>query len=419
MSKLHILFLTHYFPPEVNAPASRTHENAKRWVRAGHRVTVITCAPNHPKGIVYPGYRNALRQWEEIDGIRVLRVKTYLSPNKGFGGRTLNYISYMISAITFCPLVKDVDVVVSTSPQFFCGMAGYFVSRLKKKPWVLEIRDLWPESIIAVGAISNRKVIGLLEGLETFMYRNAARIVSVTDSFKAHIVKRGIPPERISVIKNGADLERYSPLPKDNRFREELGLNGKFVASYVGTHGMAHGLGTVFRAAEKLKDSPQFVFLLVGDGAERDALVKTKESLGLKNVIMLPQQEKSRMPEIIAASDVNLVLLKKADLFKTVIPSKIFEAMAMERPLILGVEGESKAIIEDADCGICIEPENDDELVGALRKLHDEDGLGMRLGKNGRKCVEKRYNRDFLAAEYLTLLRDVGTPVHAKGMIGH
>jgi len=170
---------------------------------------------------------------------------------------------------------------------------------------------------------------------------------------------------------------------------------------------MAHALDTVFRAAETLKDSPQFVFLLVGDGAERDALVKTVESLGLKNVIMPPQQEKARMPEIIAAADVNLVLLKKADLFKTVIPSKIFEAMAMERPLILGVEGESKAIIEEADCGICIEPENAEELVGALRKLHDEDGLGMRLGKNGRKCVEGRYNRDSLAAEYLTLLGTV------------
>jgi glycosyltransferase involved in cell wall biosynthesis len=405
VSKLHILFLTHYFPPEVNAPASRTHENAKRWVRAGHRVTVITCAPNHPKGIVYPGYRNALREWEEIDGIRVLRVKTFLSPNKGFGRRTLNYISYMISAITFCSLVKDVDVVVSTSPQFFCGMAGYFVSRLKGKPWVLEIRDLWPESIIAVGAISNRKVIGILEGLETFMYRNAARIVSVTDSFKAHIVRRGIPPERVSVIKNGADLERYSPLPKDNRVREELGLNGKFVASYVGTHGMAHALGTVFRAAENLKDSPQFVFLLVGDGAERDTLVKTQESLGLKNVIMLPQQEKSRMPEIIAASDVNLVLLKKADLFKTVIPSKIFEAMAMERPIILGVEGESKEIIEEGDCGICIEPENAQELAKALVTLCGDKETADRLGRNGRKFVERYFDRDKLAVDYLDLLR--------------
>jgi glycosyltransferase involved in cell wall biosynthesis len=367
-------------------------------------VTVITCAPNHPKGIVYPGYRNALRQWEEIDGIRVLRVKTFLSPNKGFGGRTLNYISYMISAITFCSLVKDVDVVVSTSPQFFCGMAGYFVSRLKRKPWVLEIRDLWPESIIAVGAISNRKVIDLLEGLETFMYRNAARIISVTNSFKAHIVKRGIPPERISVITNGADLERYVPLPKENRFREELGLNGKFVASYVGTHGMAHALDTIFRAAEKLKDSPQFVFLLVGDGAERDALVKTHESLGLRNIIMLPQQEKSRMPEIIAASDVNLVLLKKADLFKTVIPSKIFEAMAMERPLILGVEGESKAIIVEADCGICIEPENARELVNALVTLCEDKEAAIRLGRNGRSFVERKFNRDRLAADYLDLL---------------
>jgi len=405
LKPLHILFLSHYFPPEVNAPASRTHENAKRWVRAGHRVTVITCAPNHPKGIVYPGYRNALRQWEEIDGIRALRVKTFLSANKGFGGRTLNYLSYMFSAIIFSPMVKDVDVVVSTSPQFFCGMAGYFVSRLKGKPWVLEIRDLWPESIISVGAISNRKVIRLLEGVETFMYRKAARIVSVTDSFKAHIVRRGIPPERVSVIKNGADLERFSPLPKDNRIRKELGLNGKYVASYIGTHGMAHGLESVLRAAENLKDSPQFVFLLVGDGAERDTLVKTQESLGLKNVIMLPQQEKSRMPEIIAASDVNLVLLRKADLFKTVIPSKIFEAMAMERPIILGVEGESKGIIEEGDCGICIEPENALELAKALATLCGDKGKADRLGRNGRKFVERYFNRDKLAADYLDLLR--------------
>ena len=405
MKPLHILFLSHYFPPEVNAPASRTHENAKRWVRAGHRVTVITCAPNHPKGIVYPGYRNALRQWEEIDGIRALRVKTFLSANKGFGGRTLNYLSYMFSAIIFSPMVKDVDVVVSTSPQFFCGMAGYFVSRLKGKPWVLEIRDLWPESIISVGAISNRKVIRLLEGVETFMYRKAARIVSVTDSFKAHIVRRGIPPERVSVIKNGADLERFSPLPKDNRIRKELGLNGKYVASYIGTHGMAHGLESVLRAAENLKDSPQFVFLLVGDGAERDTLVKTQESLGLKNVIMLPQQEKSRMPEIIAASDVNLVLLRKADLFKTVIPSKIFEAMAMERPIVLGVEGESKQIIEEGDCGICIEPENALELAKALATLCGDKGKADRLGRNGRKFVERYFNRDKLAADYLDLLR--------------
>jgi len=404
---MHILFLTHYFPPEVNAPASRTHENARLWVKAGHKVTVITCAPNHPNGILYPGYGNGIRKWDEIDGIRVLRVKTFLGPNKGFIKRILNYLSFMVSATCLCPLAGDVDVVISTSPQFFCGLAGYFVSRIKRRKWILEIRDLWPESIIAVGAITNRRVIDLLEGIETFMYRKADRIVSVTDSFGRHIVARGIPPDRISVIKNGADLERFSPLPKENPFRNGLGLNGKFVTSYIGTHGMAHGLDTIFQAAERLKGEGPYVFLLVGDGAERENLLRRKEALGLENVIMLPQQKKEKMPEILAASDVSLVLLKKADVFKTVIPSKIFEAMAMERPIVLAVDGESREIVEEGGCGICIEPENVEELVGTLRRLNGDKGLAERLGRNGRRFVERHYNRDVLAGNYLDLIRCV------------
>jgi glycosyltransferase involved in cell wall biosynthesis len=244
----------------------------------------------------------------------------------------------MFSATALCPLVGSVDVVVSTSPQFFCGLAGYFVSRAKRRRWILEIRDLWPESIIAVGAITNRVYA---RGRKPHV-SEADRIVSVTDSVVRHIKERGIPAEKISVIKNGADLETFSPLPRENPFRESHGLNGKFVASYVGTHGMAHGLDTIFEAAEILKEKERIVFLLVGDGAEKENLLKRKEARGLKNVIMLPQQDKSKMPEIMAASDASLVLLKKTDLFKTVIPSKIFEAMAMERPIVLGVEGRDQ-----------------------------------------------------------------------------
>lgn len=181
---MHILFLTHYFPPEVNAPASRTYENARRWVLDGHHVTVITCAPNHPNGIIYAGYQNRLWQWDEKDGIRILRVKTYLSANKGFVKRILNYLSFMISATVFCSLVEKADRVVSTSPQFFCGLTGLSVSGIHRCPWVLEIRDLWPESIIAVGAIHNRWIIRFLEGIESFMYRKADHIVTLTKSFK-------------------------------------------------------------------------------------------------------------------------------------------------------------------------------------------------------------------------------------------
>jgi glycosyltransferase involved in cell wall biosynthesis len=404
---MHILFLTHYFPPEVNAPASRTFENAKRWVRAGHKVTVITCVPNHPKGIVYAGYTNRLYQWEELDGIRVLRVGTYLSPNEGFIKRTANYVSYMISAILLSPLVKGVDVVVSTSPQFFCGMAGYFVSRLKRRKWVLEIRDLWPESIVTVGAIKQRQVIGFLEGLERFLYLHADHVISLTSAFKNHIMRKGVPEKRISIITNGADLEMYKPLPRHNEVSKEYGLDDKFVASYIGTHGMAHALGTALKAGKVLENEERILFLLVGDGAEREALLQEKERMGLNNVLMLPQQSKEKMPGFLAASDVSMILLKKNDLFKTVIPSKMFEAMAMERPLIIGVDGESRQIVEDGQCGVYIEPENHEELANAVLKLSHDRELLKTMGENGKRYVESNYSREVLAEKYLNTLLDI------------
>lgn len=404
---MHILFLTHYFPPEVNAPASRTYENVRRWVKAGHKVTVITCVPNHPKGVVYPDYSNRIWQWDKKDGIRVLRVFTYLSANEGFLKRTANYISYMFSATLLCSLVRGVDLVVSTSPQFFCGMAGFLVSRLKRRPWVLEIRDLWPESIVTVGAIKQRSIIKLLEALESFLYLKADHIVSVTHSFKLHIMKRGVTPEHISVVTNGADFDRFNPLPKQNPTAKTHLLDDKFVVSYIGTHGMAHSLQTVLKAANLLKLETQILFLLVGDGAERNNLLKEKDALGLRNVLMLPQQPKEKMPEFLAASDVCMVLLKKSDLFKTVIPSKIFEAMAMELPLILGVEGESREIIEEANCGLCIEPENHHQLAEAVLRLYNNPELSERLSRNGRRFVKNNFDREKLAETYLRILQKV------------
>lgn len=404
---VHILFLTHYFPPEVNAPASRTFENAKRWVAAGHKVTVLTCAPNHPRGILYPGYKNRLFQWETLKGIRILRVFTYLGPNAGFRKRAFNYLSYMLSAAVFCPLVQDIDIVVSTSPQFFCGMAGLWVGLLKRKPWVLEIRDLWPESITAVGQTINPILIRLLEGLETFLYRSADHIISVTHSFKRHIAKRGIPAEKISVLTNGVDLEHFQPVNKKDLVRRECGnaeLADKFVVSYIGTHGMAHGLETVLIAAEILRPYRNILFLLIGDGAEREGLLKKRNEAGLENVLMLPQQPKEKMPEFLALSDACMVLLKRRDLFRTVIPSKIFEIMGMERPVILGVEGESKKIVEEAGCGICVEPENAEQLADAVLRLSKDSDLAAGMGRNGRRRVIASYNRETLAGNYLSIL---------------
>ncbi len=404
---MHILFLSHYFPPEVNAPASRTSEHCRQWVKDGHRVTVVTCAPNHPRGTVYPGYRNAFVAREEQDGITVIRVWTYVTANEGFFKRTLNYVSYMISAILVSPWLPKVDVVISTSPQFFNGLAGYVVSRLKQTPWVLEIRDLWPESILAVGAITNRTIIRLLEWLELFAYRHADRIVPVTDAFQRYIQNKGIPAEKITVIKNGADLSLYQPVIGHNPLTTSLKLENKFVAAYFGTHGMAHHLDTILDAAQHLRDHPDILLLLAGDGAERQRLLARKDALGLTNVLMLEQQPKDHMPWLWALSSVSLVLLKKSDLFKTVIPSKIFESMAMEKPIILGVEGESAEIVRAAQAGYCIEPENAEELATRLLELYKVPERCTQFGENGRRHVLEQYDRANLAKRFEDVLTSV------------
>jgi glycosyltransferase involved in cell wall biosynthesis len=356
---------------------------------------------------VYQGYENRFYQWNSIEGIRVLRVKTYVTANEGFLKRTLNYISYMVSAIVFSPLVRQVDVVVSTSPQFFCGMAGYFVSRLKRKKWILEIRDLWPEGIVALGALKQRQVIAVLEALERFLYIKADHIVVVTHAFKGHIIKKGVPPDHITVITNGVDIEAYQPLPRDNDVSRRYGFEGKFLVSYIGNHGMSQALSTALRAAKMLENERDILFLLVGDGAERETLLKEKERLNLTNLLMLPLQPKDKMPQFLAASDACMVLLRKDDLFKSIIPSKIFEIMAMERPIIIGVDGESREIIEAAESGVFAEPENHEQLAQTVLKLsRDREYLSL-LGANGRKYVIQHYNRDSLANVYLKTLSDV------------
>ena len=398
---MRILFLSHYFPPEVNAPATRTYEHCKVWVEQGHEVTVVSCVPHHPMGEAYPGYKNKLYQVEERDGIKIVHLLTYITANEGFLKRTFNYVFYMLMSILAAPFLPKADVVVSTSPQFFNGLAGYFVARMKRAKWVLEIRDLWPESIVAVGAIENRTVIRALEGIERFVYRKADSIVAVTNAFKTHIVRCGGSAEKISVIRNGVDLALFSEVEKDAALEDAWGLADKFVAAYVGTHGMAHGLDTVLDAAELIKDRDDIVFLMVGAGSERERLLDEKQRRGLDNVIMKEQQPKSAMPKIWAMTDISLVLLKRLDLFKTVIPSKIFESMAMGKPIVLGVEGEVKTIVEDSASGLCIKPENAKALASAVVKLSDDKDSYKAMSLAGRPYVAGEFDRKRLALEML------------------
>lgn len=395
---MRILFLSHYFPPEVNAPATRTYEHCKQWVKMGHEVTVVSCVPHHPMGKAYPGYKNKFYHVEHKDGIRAIKIFTYITANEGFIKRTFNYVFYMLMAILMAPFLPKADVVISTSPQFFNGLAGYFVSRIKRARWLLEIRDLWPESIIAVGAINNKHAIALLEWIERFVYRKADHIVAVTNAFKTHIAAHGAKSDDITVIRNGVDLRFFdSDAKRDQDYARSIGVEGKFVASYVGTHGMAHGLDTLVEAAELLRARDDIVFLMAGDGAERGRLQQEINQRGLTNIIMLGQLPKADMPKLWSVSDASLVLLRKLDLFLTVIPSKIFESMAMKKPIVMGVEGESREIIEQAGSGLMMEPENAVDLAAAVAKLADSPELCRTLGESGFDYVSVHFDRSKLA----------------------
>jgi glycosyltransferase involved in cell wall biosynthesis len=400
---MHILFLTDNFPPEVNAPASRTHEHCREWVAAGHEVTVITCAPNFPSGRVFAGYRNRLRQVETIDGIRVIRVWSYITANEGFVRRILDYVSFMVSAGFWGLFVRRADVVVGTSPQFFTVCAAWFLAAVKRVPFVFELRDLWPESIKAVGAMRDSLATRLLERLARFLYRRATRIVSVTHSFRDNLIAHGIDGGKVDVVTNGVDMQRFQARPKDAALLDQLGLTGKFVAGYVGTHGLAHGLTTLLDAAERLARLPngtRFAIVLLGDGAEKAALRAEAQRRGLGNVLFIDSVPKAEVARYWSLLDVSIIHLRRTELFGTVIPSKLFEAMGMEIPVLHGVAGESAGIVEREAVGIVFESEDAAALCAALQRLAADPALVADLRKRCRAGAA-RYDRKALAAAML------------------
>ncbi len=407
---MRILFLSHYYPPEVNAPASRTSEHCAQWAAAGHDVTVVTCVPNCPDGVVFDGYKNRLRrQVEFVDGVRVVRVWTYVAANAGTIPRITNYLSYMLNAIWSSLRLSRPDVVISTSPQFFCGWAGVWTSRMKRCPFVLEIRDIWPESIQAVGAMQSGPFVRLLEWLERRMYLAADHIVAVGEGYKDRIVEKAPVADRVSVIMNGVDLNKFSPddVCGIETFRQQWGLGDRFVCSYVGTIGMAHGLEVVLEAAEQLRASGRrdVAFLLVGDGARRDELEAATAERGLSDWVKFTgRQPREMMPTVLAASDACLVHLRATELFGTVIPSKIFETMAMARPIIMGVRGEALDIVMNAEAGIEMQPESADSLLQAIDELVGDDGAARAMGTAAREYVSKHFTRNTMANRYLQLL---------------
>ncbi|HEU0068005.1 MAG TPA: glycosyltransferase family 4 protein, partial [Nitrospiraceae bacterium] len=366
---MNILVLADNFTPEIVATSFRTHEHAKVWLEQGHSVTVVTCAPNWPQGQLFPGYRNRLYQEEWIDGIRVIRVWSYMTANKGFLKRTLDYVSFMLSAVFWCWRFPRFDVVLATSPQFFTALAGWLISVLRWRPWIFEVRDLWPASIAAVGA-SKGRLIHWLERLELFLYRRANRVLVVTSAFRDDLQSRGIPVEKIDLATNGVDVANFSPDQVSFNARERLDIpEDAFVSGYVGTTGMAHGLETLIEAAAACRDYQHIQFLIIGEGAERAALEELARQKGLNNLRFLNRVPHADMPSYLSAFDLPIIHLRPDPVFRTVIPSKLFEFMAMQLPVLMAVEGEAAVIVSDAGCGVCIPSGDAAAMANAILDL--------------------------------------------------
>ena len=365
-----ILFLTDNFPPEVNAPATRTYEHAVEWQNTGHEVTILTSFPNYPKGVLFDGYKQRLWKSDDDFPFRVIRVWTIMFPNSGFLKRVIDQLSYAIMAFIVGLFIKS-DVIVATSPQFFTAVSGRWLSFFKRTPWIMEIRDLWPETIAAVGAMNKGRVYRALERLELRLYKSARKLIVVTDTFKKKITARGIAPNKISVHKNGVILEKFKPRPKDVELLQAMPeLEGKFVFAYIGTHGMTHGLDFILKSIKQLEYSnPEMHFLFIGEGAEKQNLVELSDKLKSTNVTFHPLVSKDVVSRYLSLMDVSLVNLRKSDTFKTVIPSKIFEAAALQKPILLGLEGETKEIIQSYNAGLCFEPENEFEFIEQCKTI--------------------------------------------------
>ena len=406
-----ILFFSHYYTPEGNAPATRVSALCERWVKAGHDVTVVTCPPNVPNGIVYDGYANK-RTSEVINGVKVERVKLYIAANKGAVKRVLNYVSYFVKSLLAAMRLPKPDVVIATSPQIFCGYVGVWYKRLRRVPLVMEIRDIWPESMFAVGANVPKIGIWMLEIIEKAMYRKCDKLVTVGQGYFDRLAEKGVPKEKMSIVMNGTDLAVYSPREKNMELLKKYGLDGKFVVSYIGTVGMACGLEVVLEAAEILgrkehKDRKEVVFVIVGDGAHREQLESEAKKRGLANVVFTGRQPKSSMPDWVSSSDASLVHLKKTELFTTVMPSKIFESAGCKRPIIMGVDGYAKKLVMDAHAGLDMTPESADSLVECVEKLVGDPELCNQLGENAYNNIAKVHNRDKQAEDYINILQEI------------
>jgi colanic acid biosynthesis glycosyl transferase WcaI len=405
-----ILFMAQCYAPENVSGAVMVTELAADLAKRGHRVTVVTGAPNYPQGRVFKGYRNGLYKVEMLDGVRVIRTWSYISPSKNTWPRLFHYGTYSATAFYGGLFASRPDVIVSYSPPFPLGLTAFLLSRFFHVPWLLQLEDLYPDAAIAAGVMTNQKVINFFLGLENFFYRNAQRISVISKNFKQTLLAKGIPNSKIEIIPVWADPDEVQPLQKENAFRREYGLNGKFVVMYAGNIGLTSCLEDVVHAAEILQEQKKIHFVIVGEGVKKKSLEAEMEAKQLKNMLFLPFQPRDLFPEMLAAADLGLVTLNAGAALSS-LPSKIFNVMASARPIlaITPPGSEIMQIIEEAGCGWNVPPASPEKLAEAIVQLKDRESAVIQMGQNGRACLEKNYSRNHCVDAYemmLTAIRD-------------
>lgn len=394
-----------FVSPKDGAGGTRHYELAQHVMQAGHSVTVVSSPLNYLSGKSdNAGEKSGLFTEQEVDGIRVLRAYTYPSLHKSFVWRIVSFLSFMASSLLTALRSGPADVVMGTSPPIFQAVSACFVAKLRRKPFLLEVRDLWPEFAVDMGVLTNPALIRLARRVERFLYRNATHILVNSPAYRDYLMKKGVPKRKISLISNGVDPEMFDPQAKGERIRQQWKLDGQFVVTYAGALGMANDIPMILRAAERLKNQPNIRILLVGDGKERAALEKQAQEMKLENVIFTGSHPKSEMTEFLAASDACLATLQNIPMFSTTYPNKVFDYMAAARPTLLAIDGVIREVVESAQGGVFVQPGDDAALAEAIQTLSADPQRARSMGEAAREYVVQHFNRNTQAAQFVELV---------------
>lgn len=398
------LFLTQYYPPESGAVQERIDAQVRHLKSKGHEIGVLTCFPNYPGGTLYPGYNNNLLEREDNDGIQVFRTWSFISPNKRFLPRLIGFVSFMLTSILGSFMTGKYDAVVVEYPPLFTGISGFMISRFKRCRFILHVSDLWVEAGIAFGMFRNNMLVSLISRIERFLCRKADKIVTVTDGCKRSLVRKNISSHKITVIPNGVNIDIYGSLADKGDLKRRLNFENKFIVAYAGTHGYIHGVETVIAAAKLLENQKEFLFLFIGEGSEKRRIIQKAKELKLNNLNFFDQMDAQKLNEYLCISDIGVATLKNIPLSEHALSVKMLTYMACKLPTIFSGNGVSRDILDDSNSGVCIEPENPDELARAIRFLYDNEAIRLRYGENGRKYVENHYSRAKLAEKFEEVL---------------